>query len=194
MIAVPKYKNIGTPIKKQLPASCISAKLPMGDSASMDSNANAIKAPASDASSLTTMEEATERACSMLPITSGGEREWTTQQLISNNSLQAPAAPLPPLLAGMMTSCYNKDTVVLPGPVSKPANLHGIHRHALSSRSAETDHSTEGWTQEVNEDAKQRHGQAVAETLYCQEEAVLPGRTAKQSANNHGSQGVAVLS
>ena len=109
---------------------------------------HAIQARASDAASLTTMEEATEHACSMLPITSGGEQEWTTQQLISNNSLQAPAAPLPPRLAGMMTSCYNKDTVVLPGSVSKPANLHGIHCYALSSRSAETDHSTEGWTQE----------------------------------------------
>ena len=38
------------------------------------------------------------------------------------------------------------------------------------------------------------HGQAVAKTLYCQEEAVLSGRTAKQSANNHGSQGVTNLS
>jgi len=165
----------------------------MSGSAWMDSNANAMQARASDTASLTTMEEATDRAYSMLPITSGGGREWTSQQLISNNSLQAPAAPLPPRLAGMMTSCYNKDTVVLPGSVSKPANLHGIHRYALSSRSAETNHSTEGWTQEVREDAKQMHGQAIAETFYRREEAVLPGRTAKQSANNHGSQGVAIL-
>ena len=86
--------------------------------------------------------------------------------------------------------------MVLPGSISKQTvNLHGNHGTALLSRPAETNNSTEGWTQETEEEAKQTHDEAVAETRYCYEEAiVLPGQAAKQTANFHGNHSVAILS